>query len=59
MLGGQRSHVIIERAEEGEPGDEARDTYSVSLWTEICKKLHHHQRVGIVRVQCNVAFHAP
>ena len=24
MLGGQRSHVIIERAEEGEPGDEAR-----------------------------------
>ena len=25
MLGGQRSHVIIERAEEGEPGDEARE----------------------------------
>ena len=24
MLGGQRSHVIIERAEEGKPGDEAR-----------------------------------
>ena len=28
MLGGQRSHVIIERAEEGEPGDEA------SLWPQ-------------------------
>ena len=41
MLGGQRSHVIIERAEEGEPGDEARDLPETTAFKSYAAK---HER---------------
>ena len=47
MLGGQRSHVIIERAEEGEPGDEA----SISLHKE--RMFLGEQNYATVQIQCN------